>query len=361
MQSRQNQGQDHPPPLGFIDVSGVGNSGKSAVADLLREVNGVSVPPYWFEFDFIRIQNGLLDLRHRLLEDWSPIRAHYAIRAFCRTAEQMGADPAWWDLPGLLDSTSQRYDRHFGGDFVRLSKEFANSFVALRYTAEWPFDDLQLWAGWRFLRKVAIKLGFRRTLLRSVDVPDARDFDRRAGAYLGALFARLVPAGSSHVVLNNGLEPFNPVPGLDMIDGSRQIVVTRDPRDVYVSGLNRHNVSGADAALLPFDNDGLNKSFLATDNLREYVRRQRLFYSRVHVGNDPRILKVRFEDICLAYEPTVRKILDFLDIDLVRHAAPRTSFVPEKSGCGVGLWRSYSRKDEIAYIEKELPDLLYRD
>jgi len=345
----------------FIDVSGVGNSGKTAIVDLLREVEGVSVPPYWFEFDFIRIQNGLLDLRHRLFEDWSPVRAHYAIQAFCRVAEQMGRDPDWWDLRGLLDSTSQRYDRHFGGDFVRLSKEFANSFIALRYVAEWPYDDLQLWAVWRFLRKIVIKFGFRRVLRRSVHVPDAQDFDRRAADYLAVLFSRRVPPGNDHVVLNNGLEPFNPLPGLDMIEGSRQIVVTRDPRDVYVSGLNRHKVNGVDAKLLPFDNDGLNKSFLATDNLKEYVRRQRLFYSHIYAGGDPRVLQVRFEDLCLAYELTVQKILDFLDIDPVRHTAPRSTFIPEKSQSGVGLWRSYSKQDEIAFIAQELPDLIGQD
>lgn len=342
----------------FVDVSGVGNSGKTAVVDLLREVEGVSVPPYWFEFDFIRIQNGLLDLRHRLFEDWSPVRAHYAIQAFCRVAEQMGQDPAWWDLRALLNSTSQRYDRHFGGGFVRLSKEFANSFIALCYVAEWPYDDLQLWAGWRFIRKIAIKLGFRRVLRRPVHVPDAQDFDRRATDYLTTLFARRVPHGSSHVVLNNGLEPFNPVPGLDMIEGARQIIVTRDPRDVYVSGLNRHNVSSVDAKLLPFDNDGLNKSFLATDNLKEYAHRQRLFYSHVYAGEDPRILHVRFEDLCLEYDATVKKIFDFLDIDPARHTASRTSFIPEKSRLGVGLWRNYSKKDEIAFIARELPDLI---
>ena len=41
--------------MNFIDVSGVGNSGKSAVVDLLRELSHFYVPEYWFEFDFIWI------------------------------------------------------------------------------------------------------------------------------------------------------------------------------------------------------------------------------------------------------------------------------------------------------------------
>ena len=39
----------------YIDVSGVGNSGKSAVVDLLREVDEIYVPDFQFEFDLIPI------------------------------------------------------------------------------------------------------------------------------------------------------------------------------------------------------------------------------------------------------------------------------------------------------------------
>jgi hypothetical protein len=344
--------------LQFLDVSGVGNSGKTAVCDLLREVDGIHVPPYWFEFDFIRIPNGLLDLRHRLLEDWSPTRAHYGINTFCQTAEQMGIDPAWWNLPGLLKSTSQRYDRYFDGQFVRLSKSFAAEFIQLRYYGEWPYDDLELWPGWRFLRKVLLRGGARAYLRREVIVADGADFDARAAAYLKSLFSFRVAADCQAVVLNNGFEPFNPVPGLDMIRGARQIVVTRDPRDVYVSGLNRHKVKGSDKALLPFDNDGLNKSFLATDDLAQFVKRQRIFHDRLYSGGDSRILRVRFEDLCCSYDDTVAQILAFLDIDPARHTTPRTSFVPEKSRSGVGLWRSYTGQAEIDYIARELPHLM---
>lgn len=345
----------------FLDVSGVGNSGKTAACDLLREIDGIHVPPYWFEFDFIRIPNGLLDLRHRLVEDWSPTRAPYAIKAFCHTAEMMGVDPAWWDIPGLLQSSSQRYDRYFSGRFVRLSKEFAHSFIRVTYLGEWPYDDMQLWPGWRFLRKAARKLGYRSSLRRRVIVPDAADFDRGATAFLEKLFSFNAPQGSHTVVLNNGFEPFNPSPGLDMVHGSRQIVVTRDPRDVYVSGLNRHKIRNENKALLPFDNDGLSKSFLATDDLAEFVKRQRIFYDHLYSANDERVLRLRFEDLCCAYDESKARIFAFLGIDATRHTSPRTSFIPEKSRANVGLWRKYSGKAEISYIERELSDLLVRD
>lgn len=93
--------------LAFIDVSGVGNSGKSTAADLLREIDGLFVPHFQFEFDFLPVRGGLIDLRHALLEDWSPIRSHAGIIAFLDAASRMGRNPrAWWDVPVWLESTS---------------------------------------------------------------------------------------------------------------------------------------------------------------------------------------------------------------------------------------------------------------
>jgi len=341
----------------YIDVSGVGNSGKSAVVDLLREVDGIYVPEYWFEFDIIRIPNGLLDLRHRLVSDWSPIRAHYAVHAFLDTVEMLGRNPEWWDLVGLSRSTA-RYDRRFAGEFTRCSRDFALSFVRARYFAEW-YDDphearlVHLW------RKVLRKLGMRMRLRREVMIADGDQFDAKARNYLDGLYAGIVAPGTDRVILNNGLEPYNPVPGLDMLAGAHQIVVTRDPRDVYVSGLNHHRVAAADRAFLASDNDGLNKGFLATDDLAIFVERFRTYHRHLYAGNDPRILRLRFEDFLLDHEIARARAFAFLGLDPKRHARAGQHLQPAVSAKNVGLWKHYSRRDEIEYIADALPELLY--
>jgi hypothetical protein len=338
----------------FIDVSGVGNTGKSAAVDLMREIDGVFAPEYWFEFDILRVPGGLLELRHHLLEDWSPVRSHAAYHAFREVVRKMGRNPAWWDLPGLFDATSQRYDRRFHGRFIERSEAFVKSFLTGSYRAEWPYDDLRQNAGLRFARKILCRLGLRKQLTRDVLLLDGADFDHRAQDYLLGLYASIVPAGTSQVVLNNGFEPFNPRPSLDMLAGSRQIVVTRDPRDVYVSGLNSHNVGGSDNKLLAFDNDGMNKSFLATDDLELFVKRFKLYHDNLYRQPDERVLRIGFEQLIADYDRAVPAILAFLDIEPSRHSRARTVFVPERSAKNVGIWRQYSRKDEIAYIEKHL-------
>src|SRR5882757_2575704 len=152
----------------FVDVSGVGNSGKSAVVDLLREVENVYAPEYWFEFDILRVPNGILDLRHRILDDWSPTRTHYAIRAFRDVVEKMGVDPRWWDVSGLLRSTSQRYDRRFKDQFRMLAAEFGSSFIRARYLAEWPHDHYFESDARRLISKILRRLGLRRQMRREV-------------------------------------------------------------------------------------------------------------------------------------------------------------------------------------------------
>lgn len=344
--------------LHFVDVSGVGNSGKSAVVDILRECASVHAAEYWFEFDLLRVPGGLLDLRRNLVDDWSPIRSHAAVHAFLNVVGKMGSDPRWWDIPGMIGSTSQRYDERFNGRFVILSERFARSLVIASYRAEWPYDDLRKVGPIRLGRKILRRLRLRRQLAREVLLVDGRDFDTRAAAYLRDLYSEIVPGGTEWVVLNNGFEPFNPSPALDMIAGSRQIVVTRDPRDVYVSGLNAHAVGAGDKGLLAFDNDGMNKSFLATDDLQVFVARCRLYHQHLPVESDARVLRLRFEDVVRDYDASIGRIRAFLGLSATSHLRPRTYFDPARSDTNVGIWRRYSRQEEIRYIEQQLPGLL---
>jgi len=341
-----------------VDVSGVGNSGKSVITDLLREVDIVYSPEYAFEFDLIRVPGGLLDFRYCLKTDWSPIRSHAAYFQFLDVVNKMGGDPAWWNILGLFGVTSQRYDRRFKQQFFDLSNEFANSFVAGTYQAEWPYDGLRI-PGWKRLRRKLLgRMNLRRWTTSNVMLMDGKDFDVRALAFMSKLFHQIVDPHDEYVVLNNGFEPFNPIPGLDMLEGSRQIVVIRDPRDCFVSGLNLHNVGSADKNLLSFDNDGMNKSFLATDNLQMFVRRFRLYNEQVYSGNDHRILCLRFEDLVHDYEKCIMRIFDFLELKSENHREKLRYFDPEQSKKNIGLWRKYSLKDEIKFIQEQLPEFL---
>lgn len=348
-------------PFTFIDVSGLGNSGKSAVVDFLREIDGVYVPPYWFELDIIRTPDGLLDLRHHLLTDWSTPRSHHAVEAFIHVAERMGANPAWWNLAGHMRATGHRYDRFFQGRFVTLSRAFARGFVRGSIRADWPFDFQYQTAATRLARKFLRKSKINGPLRSSVLLATGEDFDHRARIFLNALFEPVVLAGTRFIVMNNAFEPFSPVPGLDMLD-ARQIVVTRDPRDIYVSGQDPAKLrkQGQDLAATE-RNYGLHSRFLATDDLSIFVLRQRIYRDQLYKGSDPRILQVRFEDMVENYEATAAKILSFLQIDPAQHTHRGSQFRPQASAGNLGIWKRYSGHDELAYIAREMGDILASD
>ena len=168
----------------------------------------------------------------------------------------------------------------------------------------------------------------------------------------------MIPEDKSVVIFNNGFEPFNPVSGLNMLKNSKQIVVLRDPRDIYVSGLNFYNILDEDKALMPKDNDGLNKSFLATDDINLFIERFELFSNNIYSCDDSRIYKLHFEDLVINYDETVSRILNFLDLDHSLHKNRKKIFNPSEAS--YKLWLDYSKKDEISYLEERLNKYLYR-
>lgn len=341
----------------FIDVSGIGNSGKSAVVDLLREIDGLFVPEYWFEFDLVRIRGGLLDLRHSLYEDWSPVRSHAAYHEFVSVVKKMGCDPKPWNFFGQVISTGHRYNCRFRGEFQAISLKFVNQFLIGSYRAEWPYDGLRECSFKNFSKRILRRIGFRNFLLNEVMLLDGKEFDKKAKDYLKDLYSTIVPANCDRIILNNGLEPFNPAPGLEML-GARQIIVTRDPRDVYVSGLDRQNVSKSDASLLAFDNSGTNKSFLGTNNLDLFIKRYRLYREHLYKGCHPNVLKIDFENLIINADEVTSKILQFLDIKPSRHRKENVHFIPSRSLKNIGVWRRYTKKEEIRYIESQLGEFL---
>ena len=343
----------------FVDVSGIGSSGKSAVTDLLREFDCLYVPHFQFEFDLIRAPGGLLDLRHAVKEDWSPIRSHAALRRFRRLARVLGADPKPWQLWQLANSASQRYSRQFGAAYFEAWDELCDALVALSYRAEWPYDDYEISGAWRLTKRLLKRFGLRERFLHEVTVIDGQHFDELARRAMQRLYAPLMREGQVAAILNNAIEPYNPAPGLDMLGDARQIVVVRDPRDVFATGQKATGdarLSGIQA----FDNDGLNKTFLASDNVDTFCQRHRIHWDALpNDDDDPRVLRIWFEDLVGQPEDTISRICRFLELDPSRHTAPNTAFKPEVSRKSVGAATRFPDQLAIAAIADQLADCLY--
>ena len=88
----------------LVDVSGLGHSGKTAVTDLLSEVDGVHTHHHSFEFDLLRLPDGIIDLQQSLCGHWSPSRSDFAIKRFRRLCEALNVN-----YSGMLTSRFMEY------------------------------------------------------------------------------------------------------------------------------------------------------------------------------------------------------------------------------------------------------------
>ena len=343
----------------FLDLSGVGNSGKSAMIDVLREFESLHVASSNFEFDLFRVPGGILDLRTAIVDYWSPIRSNAALKKFRKVVQSMGINPSNTDLLGLINSSSQRYDRYFNAQFTRVFNNFSDKLVLGSYESYWPYDGLSDAPFMRFIKKIGARLGSANANYNLVSLVNSNKFDELINDAMLQLYSEIVGGEKKWVTFNNSFEPYTPEPFFKMLPTAKQIVVLRDPRDIYVSGKNPKTSTQENKLLLTDYHSQANYSFLASDDLSVFVKRYELYRSKVLAKPNERVLQINFEDLCLNYNNVVEKIYSFLDLTAKDHNRIGEYFKPELSKKNVGLWKAYTHKSEIEYIESNLGQYLY--
>jgi hypothetical protein len=320
----------------FLDLSGYTFSGKHAVIDLVREFKGYHTPHFEFEFCLLRVQDGLMDLEKALVDDWSLVRCVAALRRFKRLIDILSGPPKRLSItPG-----GYGYETHFSGNFFRISQQYLNSLIDVSWQAEWPyaFHDLGIWEF--FSRKVLKKLGKKNALFTEMALSSGEGFIEKTQKYLEDLFTQGIGEQYSTYLMYNAFEPFNPERPLRYFKDARCIIVDRDPRDNYVTGVNY--------------------SFTSSD-VQSFILRHKLFREQTEkqIKSTERILKVQFEDLVLNYDTIVPTILNFLQEDEEIHIHKKRYFDPAISSQNIGIWKDYPKQDEIDLIEKELGAYCY--
>ncbi len=321
----------------FLDLSGYAFTGKHAVIDLMREFAGYHVPHFAFEFNLLRMQGGILDLKTALVDDWSPIRSDAAIRRFKKLVRRVGARNSRLDPRTWFEAIGWDYDRHFNHRFFALSQRYLEELVEVSWTAEWPYAMAE-WSGLElFWRRLKRHLGFRDAYAVEMYLAPPDRFIPATRRYLRDLLSSVVAPDTTTIVMHNAFEPFNPQRSLDLFDSARCIIVDRDPRDNYVAGL-WYKPTALPAA--------------------EFAKRYRVYRLAVKSRQPPsdRVLRIQYEDLVLRYEESLERILDFLGEERAVHVRPRQYFDPAVSVKNIGIWKNHPRQEEIACIARELPE-----
>jgi hypothetical protein len=321
-------------PARFVDLSGYAFTGKHAVIDLMRELRGFHVEHFAFEFCMLRVQGGILDLEHALVEDWSPIRSDAALRRFVKLVRRVGTSNKWSDPRTWFSAIGTGYDRHYNGRFFDLSDRYISDLVQATWTSDWPYaliemGDIELF--WRkFTSKVRLPPANRVTMY----LARPSDFLGATRRYLEDLLSSNIRPDVRTIVMHNAFEPFDPRRSMKFFDSARSIVVDRDPRDNYVQMLSYAPLA------MP---------------VREFIARYRVQREATRHQPDEDILRIRFEDLVLEYDRTVGRILAHLGVDECEHTLKRQHFDPAASLRNVGISRGYERPEEISTIARELP------
>ena len=113
--------------MNHLDISGIGHSGKSAVSDFIRELDGFHIPNNDFEFDLLRLPGGILDLKKAIFDEWSLIRSNHAYKEFKNLIRRLGYKAKLYDFKRLWYSTGFNYEEELNPDFIEISMNYLKS------------------------------------------------------------------------------------------------------------------------------------------------------------------------------------------------------------------------------------------
>lgn len=338
----------------FVDISGYGHSGKGVITDLLREFNGYNVPHPNFEFNLLRIQGGLIDLRFSLVDNWSPIRANASIIRFKNLIKRIGPKAKLSKPVSLFYSNGMNYDEYFNGKFSAISNDYINSLISYTYQGDWPYnilDENPLRQFYHRIIKNTLSLNNDRCNI-NVTAINKESFESKTQSYLNALFDTIKKSNDIVFVMHNALEPFCPEKSLNLFENVKSIIVQRDPRDIYASlyvNSEGHSVSNETD-----EHWKLKRSFLGADDIDIFCKRQLIQFQQSSRESNSNILRIRYEDIILNYDHTLSIIYNFLGEEPSVHINKKLFFKPELSKKNIGLWMKIEDQAKIKLIENKL-------
>lgn len=343
----------------FVDISGYGHSGKGVITDLLREFNGYNVPHPNFEFNLLRIQGGLIDLRFSLVDNWSPIRANASVIRFKNLIKRIGPKAKLSKPVSLFYSNGMNYDEYFNGKFSAISNDYINSLISYTYQGDWPYNIIDENPFRQFYQRIiknTLSLNNDKCNI-NVTAINRKEFKLKTQSYLNSLFDTIRMSNDDVFVMHNALEPFCPEKSLDLFENVKSIIVQRDPRDIYASlfvNSEGHSVSNETN-----EHWKLKISFLGADDIDNFCKRQLIQFQQGSGETNSNILRIRYEDIILKYDQTLNQIYNFLGEDPSIHINKKMFFKPELSKKNIGLWRLIKEKQNVKKIEDELYEFCY--
>ncbi|MBQ0097565.1 MAG: hypothetical protein KBS62_01345 [Oscillospiraceae bacterium] len=325
----------------IISTSGYGASGSSAVYDFVRQFNEVNCFSGSEEFQFIRMPDGIMDLKHFLTDGSGMIACNNAIIRF-EKAMKKGFFAE--NCRGVL---GKKYD-----DII---DNYLSKIIQVKWKGKSIFDpsDITIRKENVFFRKIDNKIesALRKTVNKEAHFPAIKEryfsmmseneFNKITKEFVEEFIYAFPGIKSEKPLLIDQIFPAtDSQKGTEFFDETKVIIVNRDPRCMYV-GAHRSITENA---------------FMPCDNVENFVK-----YYRALCENEVRsdkALYVNYDELIFDYYNTTQKIIDYLGFDKrpeneFKHFNPNVSVTYT-----LPMLTCYDKKD-VEYIEKELGDYLY--
>lgn len=313
----------------MISVQGFGFSGASAVIDLLREYDKTIVfgfigydntkaqkNKFSMEVDFLRLAGGLLEFE-KYIESHNFFQNDALIQRFMMMAQKV---PFFWEI----------------SDARELFFEF---FKRISFTLR---GDMTTWCFNRHLPQADEK---HRQLffLREMTVHEYRKLCRE---FINSLFSLVEQNNKDLLVLDQFFcdgtyDDYNR--NYEYCPNLKTIHVCRDPRDMYA------------------ETRGYNLEW-PNQTAESFIEWFKIYASGRKIVDTEDYIVVRFEELVLNYDVTVKKIEKYLGLKRIQHIACKTAFDPAISSRSVYLWKKHPEYNEVyRKIEAALPEYLYNN
>lgn len=331
----------------IISCASYYGSGSSAITDLLAEYDScASLADY--EFRFMQDPGGIADLEFALVENHHRHNSGHALKKYKQIVEFLGN-------PRL-----KKYEHYFNNQWKSISNDYINELTEFTYTGYWHQDVIDK-GRWFHFRKRAVNKLLKKTIWRNqpdrslnelpheityCSYPTEKKFLLATKKYIERLFDVANTQKKKNIMVDQIVPATNLNRYIRYFNDIKVFVVDRDPRDIYL--LEKYIWKGR---VIPTESvDKYCQWF-------EFTRRHR----KSENYNSDNIMYVQFEDLVYKYEEMVVKIENWLGLTSEEHDNPRTSFDPGISIKNTKLWeRLKGVEEEVAFIEKALPNYLYK-
>lgn len=329
--------------MNIITCTGYGSTGSSVVTDLLSEFEDVN--SYGdFEFRFLQDPHGLRDLEYGLFENNNRLNTGYYIKQFIKYSNFLSSSKVY------------NYEKYFNNTFKRLSYEFINDILDVKWEGYWHQDiiDENLFRKFfYYLERVIQKKIFKqrysgaqyyKNIMYYANPTSKKEFYKKCQSYTKTLISSMgIDKRYNFLALDQLVPPDHNQTYLNYFNDLKIIIVDRDPRDLFL--LEKYQYK---------------HKWVPYENVKKFVKWFRLIreHKKLEVKSK-NVLYINFEDFIYNYENSIDKVIEFIGLDKSSWNKRREYFNPDISIKNTKKWLVYPQaKKEIEYIEKELKEFL---